>query len=117
VEQPLTDPGAPVGTEPNEVPTGRLVLIGLFAALGVFVIILGLLVLFYRAEARLEQERHFGVPYTEVENLVAEQQATLVEYRWLDQEKNIVAIPIDRAMEIVVRELQAQQAREPKTSE
>ena len=36
---------------------------------------------------------------------LAYQRGKLVEYRWVDQEKQIVSIPIERAMELVVEEL------------
>ena len=49
------------------------------------------------------------VPEKNAESILANQAAALTEYRWIDQDKNIVAVPIDRAMEIVVQEEQAKQ--------
>jgi len=49
------------------------------------------------------------VPEATSDSILANQAAALTEYRWIDQDKNIVAVPIDRAMEIVVQEEQEKQ--------
>jgi hypothetical protein len=41
----------------------------------------------------------------ELQALRVEQREQLSTYRWLDQERNVVAIPIDRAMKLVAREM------------
>ena len=38
----------------------------------------------------------------EYANLTADQQARLAKYQWMDEKQKIVAIPIKRAMELVV---------------
>ena len=39
--------------------------------------------------------------------LNAENQKTLTQYRWVDKSKGVVGIPIDRAMQLVLSDLQA----------
>jgi len=50
-----------------------------------------------KAEARLKT----------LADLNADNQRILTQYRWIDKTKGVVGIPIDRAMELVLPELQA----------
>jgi hypothetical protein len=40
-------------------------------------------------------------------DLNSENQKVLTQYRWVDKSKGVVGVPIDRAMELVVAELQS----------
>lgn len=40
--------------------------------------------------------------------LVIKEDHALTSYQWIDKEKGVVRLPIDRAMELVVRDAQAQ---------
>ena len=40
-------------------------------------------------------------------DLNSENQKVLAQYRWVDKSKGVVGVPIDRAMELVVAELQS----------
>ena len=80
-----------------------------FTISAVFVILVLLSVLllealFYRMEQdELARKLAFGAndaPVIEQD----QQRADMNGYRWLDQEKEIVQIPIDRAMELIARE-------------
>ena len=53
----------------------------------------------------------------DAKNLLAEQEAKLNRAGWLDREKGIVAIPIERAMELVVDELHDSQGAGHKKNE
>jgi hypothetical protein len=57
------------------------------------------------------QRKVIEAPTIESDSIIAEQQIQLTQYGWLDREQNKVAIPIDRAMERVVADLQAWPAR------
>ena len=64
-------------------------------------------------EPRLQQD-----PLAELRELHAEEDAILGSYGWVDQQKRIVRIPIERAMEILVeRGLPARQAPAVKEDE
>ena len=90
----------------NDVNTPAIALVGFISALLLFAMIILLEVMFYRIEARDRYEKDFSQPPAELTSLVQQQQARLAEYRWIDEKKGVVAIPIDRAMELVVAENQ-----------
>ncbi|MHC4399426.1 MAG: hypothetical protein ACYTG0_07090 [Planctomycetota bacterium] len=101
----------------DDVRTSTVAIIGLLGAILTFAVILLLMVVYYHAEVDQDYRKNVSQPDFEVENVLADQQAKLVEYRWVDQEKKIVAIPIDRAMGIVVRELSSGTPAEPQRKE
>ncbi|NLX94968.1 MAG: hypothetical protein GXY83_02205 [Rhodopirellula sp.] len=96
----------------EDVNTPLLALIGLLGSILVFAVIVLLTILYYGAEARQEYVKNVSQPYAELDNLLASQRAKLVEYRWLDQKSKSVAIPIDRAMQLVVAELSQANGRD-----
>ncbi len=91
----------------DDVNTPVIALVGFISALLFFMIIVLLEVVFYWTEARERYEKDFSQPPQELAALVQNQQARLAEYRWIDEKKGLVAIPIDRAMEMVVADLSA----------
>ena len=57
-------------------------------------------------DERSEVERKvITVESGQAKNLLAEQEARLNRSGWIDREQGVVAIPIDRAMQLVVDEL------------
>lgn len=78
---------------------------GIVGAILVFVVIVALQALFYRVQNSEIQRKVLAQQPEELSRLVAEQQQRLNTYRWVDSAKGIAAIPIDRAMEITVREM------------
>ncbi len=88
----------------DDVNTPVIALVGLISALLFFASIILLQVMFYRIEAQQRYEKDISQPPAELTALVQQQQARLAEYRWVDEKKGVVAIPIDRAMELVVAE-------------
>src|SRR4051812_17895202 len=92
----------------DDVDAQTVAVIGICGAIITFVLIVLVQVLYYRME-RLDEEKKFVEPgSTEVQTLVAEQKASLNGYRWVDKGKGVVAIPIERAKELVVEGLRAQ---------
>ncbi len=51
-----------------------------------------------------------------INKLHAQEKMTLTQYKWIDKEKNIVQIPIARAMEILVEEKNQQHLQENTTA-
>lgn len=92
-------------TTRNDVNTPVIAVVGFLSALLFFAIIILLQVVFYRVEAHERFEKDFSQPPQELSSLVHNQRARLAEYRWVDEKKGVVAIPIDRAMELVVADL------------
>ncbi len=105
-----TDDGIRATSTADDVQTSTVAVVAFLGAILTFAAILLLTVVYYRIEARQEYVKNVSQPYLEVENLVAGQQAKLVEYRWVDRERQIVAVPIDRAMDLVVKELSGRAA-------
>lgn len=89
----------------EDVRTSTLALVGLLGAILTFAVVVLLMVVYYRVSARERYEKQISQAPAELSNLVANQQARLAEYRWVDQQKGVVTIPIDRAMQLVVSEL------------
>ncbi len=86
--------------------TGRIIFAGLLGAILTIVAIVGLLALFYWQLDRMKLSEELLQPSAKLETLTAAQQTRLTDYRMLDAEKGIVAIPISRAMDLVVAEEQ-----------
>jgi hypothetical protein len=89
----------------DDVNTPVIAVVGFISALLLFAIIIFLQVMFYHVQAEQRYEKDLDQPPLELSNLVHNQEARLAEYRWVDQKKGVVAIPIDRAMELVVADL------------
>ncbi len=92
------------GGSRREVPAGRLALVLAVGVVWLIVLVVGLQALYYRMEQRALAGKLGGGPPRELRELWQAQQARLEGYRWVDREQGLVAIPIERAMELVMRE-------------
>ncbi len=85
------------------------------AAVGAVSVLLTIATIFgvealYRSFANRETQRKvIAAPTPDSDSKLAEQEARLNRYSWVNREQAIVTIPIERAMDIVARELRAQQ--------
>lgn len=93
----------------EEVKVWQLSLIGLMSVAAITILVL-LLQIVYLHSTRQVHERDFSQPPAELSQLLAEQQARLLEYRLIDPKKERVAIPIERAEQLVLRELARREA-------
>jgi len=95
----------------EDINTGAIAYIGLVSTLAVLVIVLFLRVMYYSHKQELVARYSSGSQPSllaiERSNVLADQQAKLTVPRLVDKERGIVTIPIDRAMELVVAELNA----------
>lgn len=91
------------GADPNAQWT---ILIGIVGAILTFAIIVALQVLFHRV-ANDEMTRKKAAPNEDLVRIRTAQLEHLNSYRYLDQAAGRVAIPIDRAKELVLVELNA----------
>jgi len=96
----------------NDLNTLKIAAIGFLAALVTFAVILALQVLYYSAANEQQERKVIQAPTTQSDTLLAEQAVKLTRYDWIDREKKKVMIPIDRAMELVAKELSATQSEE-----
>jgi len=77
-----------------------LVMILLFVGLAGFLV-------FQRASIPTVDEQTAQVRLKNLADLNAENQRILTQYHWVDKSKGVVGIPINRAMDLVLAELQA----------
>lgn len=89
------------GGEPN---TPLTALVGIVFAILLFVVVVLLQAFFYRAEQEENLRKVVAVAPEELSQLKAQQQELLHSYKLVDASKGVVAIPIDLAMNLVVRE-------------
>jgi hypothetical protein len=89
----------------DDLNTPKIAVVGFISAIVVFAIIIFMQVLFYWAEAQQHVVKDIDQPFLECADLTADQHAKLAKYRLIDEKKQIVAIPIKQAMEIVVDQL------------
>lgn len=94
--------------EKEGLNTPKIALTGAVFVLFVATLVVALTALFMKV-SQDEEERKALAPPREYTNLVIQQQSDLNDYAWVDRNKGIVRIPIDRAMELTVRELSGQE--------
>jgi hypothetical protein len=81
-----------------------VVFYGLVGGLVVVLAIFGLEV-FYGSTAGAEDERKAAGPAAEkLQQELDEQRSPIESYHWIDEDNGVVALPIERAMELVVQE-------------
>ena len=88
-----------------DVDVPRLALVGLLGAIGTATVVVALQVVYYRYEAGRERSERYIEPPRKLEALREAQGTRLTDYGVIDGEKGIVAIPINRAMGLVIDEL------------
>jgi len=90
--------------ETGEPNTPLTALVGVVFAIALFALVVALQALFYRQEADENARKATVAPPEELAQLRAQQLETLHSYRFVDAAAGVVAIPIDRAMELVARD-------------
>lgn len=88
--------------DPSSAPTA---LVGFVFVVLVVITVIGLQAYFGRAEKEEFEAKVVGVPNLDRARIQLEQREEMAQYRWLDRETGTVGIPIEQAMEIVVRDL------------
>jgi len=92
--------------ESYEPKSGLVAVVGVVSAVVLVAVILLLQAVYYRAEQRENLTKAVMVP-PEAQAVRAEQLGQLQGYRVVDPQQGIVAIPIDRAMELILAESNA----------
>ena len=94
----------------DDVKTQNVALIGLIGAIAAFIAILLVMVVHNAVLRRQETLKQIDQAPVETQDLLASQQAELNNYRWLKQveedgrKRDVYAVPISRAMTLVVEE-------------
>jgi len=86
----------------QEVNVPFVLTVGFISAILLFVVVIGTEAWFYSEEQNEIARKNAEYPNTELLQLKAGQTDHLTKYRWVDQKKGIVAIPIEEAMKIMV---------------
>ena len=73
-------------------------------ALVTVIVVISLQIVYFVASEQQFRRKVVEVPAAEVEALNRKQSEELRGYRWIDRERGIVSIPIDRAIALVARE-------------
>ncbi|MCL4191134.1 MAG: hypothetical protein KJZ87_05275 [Thermoguttaceae bacterium] len=89
----------------NDVNTATLAVLGTLGGLLTFAIIVLVTVVFNQVQNREEYAKQVNYQPQQIADLVHDQMGRLTEVRWVDRQKGIVTIPIDRAMVAVVNEI------------
>jgi hypothetical protein len=97
--------------EGDDFSTPNLVLIAIVSTVLLLVTVLVLQVLYYGYQSDLDQTKVVDVRNAEADSALAQQRARLTRYAWTDQSAGLVTIPIERAMQLVVRDEAARQAK------
>lgn len=89
--------------ESYDPKSGLVAVVGVVSAVVLVAAIVVLQAIYYRAQDKESLRKAVFAP-PEVQSVQAEQLGQLEGYRVVDPEREVVAIPIDRAMELLVAE-------------
>lgn len=91
-------------TEQDRPDVALLTVIGVAGILFLLVVVFAVQALFFSMDRAEEVRKDTGIrPATALQQR-AEQQQLIGAYRWIDQKGGVVGIPIERAMELLVKE-------------
>jgi hypothetical protein len=88
----------------DELNTPLIVVIGILAGIVVFLFVVLMQAYFFRQQNEEETRKVVEVKSDDLTAATAQQKAALHSYRWIDRQKGIVGIPIERAMDLVVQD-------------
>ena len=92
----------------DDLDTQNLTVIGICGAVGTFVVIVGLQVMYHQFESKELARKVLSAPQTTAESVLNDQRSKLASMGWVDRSKQVVAVPIDDAMnQVVAREQKA----------
>lgn len=90
--------------EHDDPTSSGTLLVGIVGTCLFIFVVLYVHVLFENHLSGEERRKQINVAPAELMQYRAEQEALLHGYRWIDENAGVVQIPIERAMELVVRE-------------
>lgn len=94
----------------HELDVPAVLAVGLAGTMVLLATVLFLQGLYNRAETAVVERMVVREAPEELQRLRAEQLAVLNGFRWVDEKAGVVAVPIDLAMELVVRDYRARAA-------
>jgi hypothetical protein len=102
----MSDRSHTTGATPEErdPKSGTTLIVGAVGVILLAVVIILLQVLFYRTAEAERWRKVVSQQPEELRRLHAEQLEQINGYRWVDEPNGVVAIPVDRAMDLVIQE-------------
>jgi hypothetical protein len=91
----------------NDVSTATVAVLGVLGSVMTFALIVGLMVVFNQEQNREEYAKQVNYQPQQVADLTHQQMGRLTEVRWVDRQKGIATVPIDRAMAALVDEIRS----------
>jgi hypothetical protein len=91
----------------GDPPASLTAIAGIVGGILLLAVVLLAEVLFYNVQRIEDETKLYAGKPPELADLQARQLAQINAYRYVDQAKGVVAIPIDRAMELYVADVQA----------
>lgn len=88
----------------DDLNVPMIALFGVLACVLTFALVLGVQVLYYRVANSEVQRKVIAAQAMDSASIMAEQEAKLARYGWLDRAQGRATIPIERAMELIVQE-------------
>lgn len=95
---------------PDDIDTPKLAVIGVVGTMIVVLVVFAVQVLFYTLTAEVRDERNVEHVDHALARYKAEQDEKLHRTAWVDPQTKKVTIPIERAMELTLRDLAASPA-------
>ncbi len=89
----------------DDINTPMVMVVGVVSVVALVATVIGIQTLYYNQELAEEQRKVIAIDELDAKNLLAEQEATLNRAGWLNRNEGKIAIPIERAMKLVVDEL------------
>ncbi|NLF69941.1 MAG: hypothetical protein GX575_12920 [Candidatus Anammoximicrobium sp.] len=108
---PVAGPALPAQSERDEIDVGTVIVVGAVIAVAVVLIAVLLQAWFYYGKGDLAVRRTVSTtnPQTGLGRALIEQQEQISTYRWINREAKLAAVPIERAMELVVQDMVREQ--------
>jgi hypothetical protein len=98
---------APVDFDRREPRSGLIATVSAVTLAVLVAFIAGIWILYNDWYDRIEQQQYLGVASQELDQLRQREDAELYRYGWLDKEKGLVRVPVDRAMELLASDAAA----------
>ena len=95
----------------DKEPSDNTVLVSALGWIGVFLVFALVVAVAYLPNRAVSQEELNVTERTAIRNHVIREQSDLMnKYQWINEAEGVVRLPVERAMELAVEELQAEQA-------
>lgn len=91
----------------GDPPAATTILVGIIGGILLLAVVLVAQVLFYNVQRSEDEVKLYAVRPQELADLQAKQLAEISSYRYVDRAQGVVAVPIDRAIELYVAEQKA----------